>query len=859
MEVSRIRALRGPNLWSRRTAIESVVKLSLDECEAVWVSHLVRAVRERFPDFRGLPARQDGGPLTSAHVLEVAALSLQVSAGIGVTFSRTAPTVEADVYQVVFEYAEEEAGRAALEFAVELIRAARGDEGFRVNERLAALRALDADLRLGPSTESIVQAAAERGIPFRRMTQGSLVQLGWGSQKRRIQAAETDTTSSIAEDLAQDKEITKAVLRASGIPVPRGRTAKNWGETWAAAEALGFPVVVKPFDGNHGRGVTVNIETREHLEKAFRIAQGESDTIIVETYIPGQDYRLLVVGDHLIAAARREPPLVVGDGVHTISELTEEVNRDPRRGEGHESSLTRIRLDEIALARLGIEGLSKDSVPAKGQRILLRHNANLSTGGTATDVTDEIHPAIAERAVEAAKAIGLDVCGVDLVCETLHLPLEDQSGAIIEVNAAPGLRMHLAPSFGKGRAVGKAVIDSMFAPGTNGRIPVVAVTGTNGKTTTVRLIAHVFSEHRLRVGMTSTDGIYVEGERVDSGDCSGPKSARAVLSHPNVDAAVLETARGGILREGLAFDRCRVAVVTNIGAGDHLGLNYITTVEDLAVLKRVIVQSVETTGYAVLNLDDPLCVRLASACPGRVAYFSRRPDDPHFATQRALGRRLAVLEGDQIVLSEGDQRERAPVGDFSITHGGQLGFQVENLLGAAMAAWCAGVAPRDVLAALRTFRPSVETTPGRFNEFSIQGARVFADYGHNPDAMAALVDAVTKIPAGRRTVVISGAGDRRDEDIIAQTRILGSVFERVILYQDACQRGRADGEVIALLRRGLEESGSSPEVHEVNGELRAIDHALSLLQSGDVCLVLIDQVELALAHLAVRHLEGVQS
>jgi cyanophycin synthetase len=858
MELSRIRALRGPNLWSRRTAIEVIVRLSPHELDLGSGGGLVRAIRELFPEFRGLTPPADGSPLSLAHALEVAALSLQVRAGIPVTFSRTAATVEPGVFQVVFEYAEEEVGRTALAFAAELLAAASTGGSFSPTDRIERLRELDADLRLGPSTGAIVQAAVDRGIPYRRLTTGSLVQLGWGSQRRRIQAAEMDSTSAIAESLAQDKELTKGILRASGIPVPEGRVVEYLEQAWPTAQALGLPVVVKPLDGNHGRGVTVNIETRDHLEKSFHVAKGESAKVIIETYIPGKDYRLLVVGDRLVAAARREPPCVVGDGRHTIRELADEVNRDPRRGDGHATSLTRVRIDEIATARLALQGLTSDSVPARGQRVLLRHNANLSTGGTATDVTDEVHPAIAQRAVDAAMSIGLDVCGVDLVCETLQAPLEEQGGAIIEVNAAPGLRMHLAPSYGAGRPVGKAIIDAMFAPGTNGRIPVVAVTGTNGKTTTVRLIAHIFAEQKLRVGMTTTDGIYIDGDRMDTGDCSGPKSARAVLSHPNVDAAVLETARGGILREGLAFDRCQVAVVTNIGTGDHLGLSYITTVEDLAVLKRVIVQNVDPNGYAVLNLDDALSARLDTACPGKVAYFSRQPDDPRLATHRALGRRLAIAENGDIVLCDNEERARAPLSQFAITGGGRLAFQVENLLAAAAAGWCAGLDPKTVLRALETFEPSQATTPGRFNEFRFGGARVFADYGHNPDAMNALVQAMNSIPAQRRTVVISGAGDRRDEDIVAQTRILAPHFDRVILYQDACQRGRADGEVIGLLRRGIQESGRRIEVLEVRGELAAIDLALGELHEGDTCLILVDQVELALAHLGQREKEGLK-
>lgn len=848
MKLSRIRALRGPNLWCKRTAIEAVAECEPDELDVARLPGFIERLRNLFPDLGGMPVPNDR-PVSLADALEIAALSLQVRAGIPVTFGRTSKTLEQGVFQVVFEYAEEEVGRRALALAHEFLSAARHGGVIDISAGIQALGALYADQRLGPSTLSIVQAATERSIPHQRLTSGSLVRLGWGSHQRRIQAAELDSTSVIAESIAQDKEFTKRMLRLSGVPVPEGRVATNVHHAWDIALELGLPVVVKPLDGNQGRGVTVNIESQEHFERAAAIAKTEGDQILIETYIPGKDYRLLVVGDQMVAAARREPPHVVGDGKSSIHELVDEVNRDPLRGDGHATSLSKIRLDEIALARLALQGFSPESVPPRGKRVILRHNANLSTGGTATDVTDEVHPQIAARAVEAARAVGLQICGVDLVCDSLNLPLEEQGGAIIEVNAAPGLRMHLDPSYGTGRKVGRSIVDGMFAPTSNGRIPVVAVTGTNGKTTTVRMIAHVFEALHLRVGMTTTDGIYVAGKRIDTGDCSGPRSARAVLGHPDVDAAVLETARGGILREGLAFDRCDVAVVTNIGTGDHLGLNYITTVEDLAVLKRVIVQNVSTSGYAVLNLDDPICARLGSDCPGQTAFFSRSNHNPLLAAHRAMGRRLAYVDGADLVLSDQTERARRALSEFPITMGGVLTFQVENLLAAAAAGFCASLDPSAVLESLVTFIPSVQTTPGRFNAFRIHGAHVFADYGHNPDAIQALVSALERIPARKRSVVISAAGDRRDEDIRAQARILSSLFDEVILYEDACQRGRKSGEVIALLRQGLSVSLRPPLVEEFVGEVKAIDRALSRLSEGDLCLILIDQVEIALAHL----------
>jgi len=851
MEVSRVRALRGPNLWSRHTAVEAVVRCKDGERSITDMPGLEQALRSRFPGIGSLRPSGYAGSITLAHVLEAATLSLQAQAGCPVTFSRTTATLEPGIYQVVVEYTEEEVGRQALKLAEQLIQAAREGQPFDLAGALHQLQETDEDIRLGPSTGSIVHAAVARGIPYRRLTQGSLVQFGWGAKQRRIQAAEVDGTSAVAESIAQDKDLSKRLLHAAGVPVPMGRPVNDVDDAWAAALEVGLPVVLKPQDGNQGKGVTVNITTREHLALAYNTAL-EIGPVMLEKYLPGSDFRMLVVGKTLVAAARRDPPLVVGDGEHTVRQLVDQVNADPKRGDGHATSLTKIRFDDIAIERLKMQGLTPDSVPEKGRRVILRNNANLSTGGTATDVTDDVHPEVAARAVAAAQMVGLHICGVDVVCDSVLRPLEDQSGGIVEVNAAPGLRMHLSPSFGKGRAVGEAIINHMYPAGEDGRIPVVAVTGTNGKTTTVRLIAHLLTANGQRVGMTNTDGVYVEGRQIDSGDCSGPRSARNVLMHPDVDAAVFETARGGVLREGLAFDRCDVAVVTNIGSGDHLGLNYITTVEDLAVLKRVIVQNVAERGYAVLNAADPIVAAMAENCPGQVIFFAGDRHHPVMATHRAQGKRVVYRDGDAIVAAGDGQKQRFELRDIPITRSGAIGFQVDNVMASIAAAWGVGADWATVRRGLATFVNDSDNAPGRFNVMDYRGATVIADYGHNPDAMRALVHAVEAMPANKRSVVISGAGDRRDEDISGQTAILGDAFDDVILYQDACQRGRADGEVIALLREGLANASRTRQTLEINGEFLAIDTALDRLQPGDLCLILVDQVEEALAHLARR-------
>ncbi len=847
MEISRVRALRGPNLWSRHTAIQAIVFCTPEERDIS--ADFESRLRAQFPHIGNLQGIGQHQSFSLAHILAHSCLALQAHASCPVSFSRTVPTLEEGVYQIVVEYSEEAVGRLALSLAESLIHAVLAGREFDLAAAQAVLQSLDEDERLGPSTGSIVQAAVARGIPFHRLTSGSLVQLGWGSRQRRIQAAEIDRTSAIGESIAQDKQLTKALLRAAGIPVPTGRAVRDANDAWAAALEIGLPVVVKPRDGNQGRGVVVNITSEDQLRRAYASAREEGREIMVERFMPGYDFRVLVVGKQVVAAARRDPPLVLGDGEHSVAQLIEQLNSDPRRGDGHAHALTRIRIDDITHVTLETQGYQLESIPAKGVQVVLRNNGNLSTGGSATDVTDDLHPELAARAVEAAHMIGLDVCGVDLVCERITEPLETQNGGIVELNAAPGLRMHLQPSYGKSRLVGEAIINEVYPPGEDGRIPIVAVSGTNGKTTTTRLIGHILAQAGLRVGITTTDGVYIAGERIDTDDCAGPISAQNVLLHPYVDAGVFETARGGILRQGLAFDRCDVAVVTNVGLGDHLGLAYIHTVDDLAVVKRVIVDNVAPNGMIVLNAADPIVARMADTVTSAVTFFALDQHLPLLISRREMGQRILYIDEGFVVAEQGAFQWRMALKDIPLTMNGRIGFQVENVLAAVGAAWGLGRDWAEIQAGLNGFVSSTDMVPGRFNLFAFNGATVIADYGHNSDAITALCKAVENMPARQRIVVISGAGDRRDEDIRQQTEILGDVFDDVILYQDACQRGRTDGEVIGLLRDGLAKAQRTQQVDEIYGEFNAIDAALTRLQPDDVCLILIDQVDAALAYL----------
>ncbi|MDQ2806924.1 MAG: cyanophycin synthetase [Chloroflexota bacterium] len=859
MEIERIRTLVGPNIWAYRPVLE--IWLDIGDFEER-PSDAIPGFTERLVAL--LPSLWEhrcsegrpGGFLERlrlgtymGHILEHVILELQSLAGMDVGYGRTRGTGRYGQYRVVVDYKDEEAAKLCVNLALEIMAALTADppEPFDLKPRLDAIREVGEDNMLGPSTQALVDAAKARGIPWFRLNDSNLVQLGHGRYARRIQAAETSHTANIGVEIASDKELTKGLLARVGVPVPEGRVIRSEDVAWETAQRVGLPVVVKPKDGNQGKAVSVNLTTQEQVEAATRLALEYDSRVIIESFYPGNDYRLLVVDGKLVAAALRRPAQVVGNGSDSVQMLVQRVNEDPRRGIGHGAAMTRIRLDDAAALTLVKQGLTWDSVPPAGAVVFLRDNSNLSTGGTATDVTDEVHPDNAAIAELAARTVGLDIAGVDVVTRNIRSSMHENGGGIVEVNAAPGLRMHLYPAEGKSRPVGEAVMAMLFPPERPGRIPLIAITGTNGKTTVTRMITAVYATMRQFVGMTTTDGIYFDGCLRVSGDCSGPRSAEAVLQHPDVEVAVLETARGGILRSGLGWDKCQVAVVTNI-SNDHLGLDGIDSPERLAEVKRVPVESVAKGGCAVLNAEDPLVAAMADATTEAVIYFGRDPRGLVMSRHLATGGRAVFLRGNMVTLAEGARETPLlDANDIPAGMGGKISFQIVNAMTAAAACWGAGCPLDAIQLGLRTFQPDVDTAPGRFNLFTVGQATVILDYGHNPKALLAIRDAVQALAPRRSIGVVAAPGDRRDADIGELARIAAATFDRIIVREDTDLRGREPGEVAELICANISAARPDLPVTIIRDEAASIRAAIEEAQPGDLVVAFIDAVQASIA------------
>lgn len=791
------------------------------------------------------------------HVLEHVAIELQNVAGAHVTFGKTRGTGDPGRYDVVYEYEQAEVGNEAGELAVRLLHSLLPDEAR--DEDLAATEPFDfADERdafirfaqrraLGPSTDSLVKAAAARGIPWMRLNRYSLIQLGYGRYQRRIQATVTGNTSYIAVELASDKEETNRILAGLGLPVPVQELVGNEDEATRAARRIGYPVVLKPYDANHGRGVSVHLTDDAQVRTAFAQAREHSRSVIVESFIEGTDHRMLVVNGELVAVAKRVPGHVVGDGTHTVAQLVEIVNQDPRRGIGHEKVLTRIDLDHQADTLLGRVGYTRDSVPAAGQMVFLRSTGNLSTGGTATDVTDIVHPDNVEMAVRAVKAIGLDVGGVDFLTPDITRSYKEHGGAICEINAAPGFRMHMAPSEGRARDVAAPVVDMLFPPGTPSRVPIAAITGTNGKTTTARMLAHIHKMSGRHVGLTTTDGVYIDGHRTVAGDMTGPVSARMVLADPDVEVAVLETARGGLLRAGLGVRTVDVAAVLNIQP-DHLGLRGVETLEQLAEVKRIIVEV--ATDTVVLNADDERCLRMAAHTDAKTICYVTLNSAHELVRQhiRAGGRALAIEEGiNGQMITIYDKGAHIPLLWTHLvpaTLEGRAIHNVQNAMFAAAMAFAMGVKLEQIRHGLRTFDTTFFQAPGRMNVYAEHPFKVILDYGHNAAAIEAMVDVVERLDVpGRRLVVLAGPGDRRDEDIRDIARIAAGHFDHYVCRRDDGLRGRESDEIPRIMRDALIAAGvPRSRISLIPEEPAAVDAALRMARPGDLLLVFGDAI-----------------
>jgi cyanophycin synthetase len=782
------------------------------------------------------------------HVVEHIALELQTLAGMDTGFGRTRSTGKEGEYFVVFSYIEDEAGVYAGKAAVEIAQALVDGREYDLSKDLQTLREIREDTRLGPSTGSIVDEAQKRGIPFIRLNKHSLVQLGYGVHQKRIRATIASTTSSIAVDIAGDKEETKNLLGAAEIPVPKGTIVRNEEDLKLAVEKIGFPLVLKPIDGNHGKGATTNITTIEQALNALYEAQRYSRSVICEKFITGFDFRLLVINYKFVCAALRTPASVTGDGEHTIQWLIDETNKDPRRGYGHEKVLTRISIDSFTQKMLDDKGYTLDTVPQRGELVLLKPTANLSTGGTSTDVTDEVHPVNIFLAERIAKIIGLDICGIDIMAPDLRNSLFENGGAVLEVNAAPGFRMHIEPSEGLPRNVAEPVVEMLFPKGTNGRIPIIAITGTNGKTTTSRLTAHICKTAGYRVGFTTTDGIYIQNQLMMTGDCTGPVSAQYVLKDPTVDFAVLECARGGIVRAGLGFSQCDIGIVTNVSA-DHLGLNGIESIEQLARVKSVVPETVAPHGYAILNADDDLVYEMRKQLSCNVALFSMDENNPRIREHCAAGGMAAVFENGYVSILKGTWKIRIEkVTEIPLTYRGKAIHNIMNTLPSVLSTYLfRNIRVEDIRLALQTFIPSPVQTPGRLNLFQFKKFEFLVDFAHNPAGLKLLGDFVSKLDGTPKIGIISGTGDRRDQDIRDLGILSARYFDEIIIRQDKHLRGRTAQEIIDLLIEGINESKTKDiPVTVIPTEREAIMHAYENAPQGSLITIMCDVVSDAL-------------
>ncbi|MEH6406411.1 MAG: cyanophycin synthetase [Leeuwenhoekiella sp.] len=859
MKIREINVMRGPNYWSLRRHQLIVMVLDLEEMEyrpTDEIPGFTQRLKTMFPGMQqhrcsegvegGFFMRVEDGTWMG-HVIEHVALEIQTLAGMDTGFGRTRGYGETGVYHVVFSYIEENVGRFAANSAVRICEALTAGTEYDLEKDIQEMREIREAERLGPSTWSIVSEAINRGIPWIRLNNSSLCQLGHGANQKRIQATVTSNTSSIGVELACDKEETKHLLEEAAVLVPRGEIISDLEDLQNTCEYVGYPLVIKPIDGNHGRGITVNINSYHEAVEAFSIAKEVSHRIIVEKYIVGDDFRLLVINFKLVAAAKRTPAHIIGDGESTVLQLIEKVNNDPRRGYGHENMLTMIVINDLTQTIIQAKGYTENSVLPDGEILILKDTANLSTGGTAEDVTDIVHSSNAAMAERIARLIDLDICGIDIVTTDISKPLVETNGAVLEVNAAPGFRMHLSPTTGLPRNVAAPVVDELFPKkGDNGRIPIIAVTGTNGKTTTTRLIAHIAKMNGCKVGYTTTDGVYIQNQLIMKGDCTGPQSAEFVLKDPTVNFAVLECARGGLLRAGLGFHHCNVGIVTNVEA-DHLGLKGIRTLDQLAKVKSVIPETVLPEGYAILNADDDLVYEMRNNLKCNVALFSMNENNPRILEFQKDHGLTAIYENGFITLSRGAWKTRfMKAENIPLTYGGKATFMIENILAAVLAASVSGINNDDIKAALETFIPSPTQTPGRLNLFQFKKFQVLLDYAHNPSGMRALMKFTDSLNCTKKVGIIAGIGDRRIEDTNEMGRIAAIMFDEIIIRQDKHLRGKTEEELIKMLEDGIKTANPDKKITIIPSEVEALTYAMNTAEHNSLIILCSDDVREAI-------------
>jgi len=858
MKIIEIKTLRGPNYWSNFRKKLIVMKLDLEALEASPTNKIegfLERLKTMFPTMASHRCSTDheGGFFERVaegtwmgHVIEHIALEIQTLAGMEVGFGRTRGTGTPGVYNVVFSYMEERVGQYAAKASVAIADALVKNEEYNLAADIKAMRQIRESERFGPSTGSIVDEAVARDIPYIRLNKESLIQLGYGKNQVRFRATMTDRTSSIAVDLASNKDETKRLLQEAAIPVAKGTCIIHEEDLAEAVKDIGFPLVFKPLDGNHGKGASINVKTMEDAIAAFHHAKKYSRKIIIEKFISGYDFRVLVINNRFIAAALREPANVIGDGKLNIQQLIDKENEDPRRGYGHENVLTEISIDKETHDQLAKSNYSLETILPKGEKCYLKGTANLSTGGTSTDVTDIMHPTNIFICERISRVIGLDICGIDIMAQNLSEPLETSGGVVLEVNAAPGFRMHLAPANGLPRNVAAPVIDMLYPPGKSCRIPIIAITGTNGKTTTTRLIAHIVKNNGFRVGFTTSDGIYVQNSMLNKGDTTGPQSAEFILKDPTVEFAVLETARGGILRSGLGFGRCDIAIVTNVQE-DHMGLSDINTLKDMANVKATVVKAVKRDGYAVLNADNEYCVMIGKSTECNVAYFSLDENNPVIKEHCRKGGIAAVYENGFITIKKGEWKFRVDkVTNIPLTFNGKVTFMIANVLAATLASYTYGFTIEDIKTNLETFIPSAAQTPGRMNIFNFKNYKVLIDFAHNPDGFNGIKEFLSSVDSTHKIGIITGTGDRRDDDIRELGRISAEMFDHIIIRQDKFLRGRQAQEIVDLLLEGIREKNPKQSYEYIPKEVEALKHAFSLAKPGSYIVALSDVIDNAI-------------